>query len=55
MNEEARQALLDAAASSAMEGLPLSQHDMEIVEQIYTGKMTLADFIKSVQLRAQEA
>lgn len=53
MNEEARQAMLDAAASSAMEGLPLSQQDMEIVEQIYTGRMTLADFIQSVQLRAQ--
>ena len=43
------QALQNAAASSAMEGLPLSQVDMELIQSILDGKSTLQDFLSTMK------
>ena len=50
MDDVTRQALDNAAASSAIEGLPLSESDFQILEDILEGKTTLQDYLK--QLRA---
>lgn len=55
MDEEARRNLLDAAASSAMEGLALSPDDLETVAEIFSGTMTLNDYFRLLQIRTQEA
>ena len=37
MNDAMRQAIKNAAASSAMEGLPLNQQDIKIIQDILDG------------------
>lgn len=55
MSEKTRKALLSAAASSAMEGLPLDDEKLGIIEKILNGEMTLQDYFESVKLHYQES
>ena len=55
MSEKALRALLSAAASSAMEGLPLDNESLGIVENILVGDMTLQDYFESVKLQHRES
>ena len=54
MSEKTLRALLSAAASSAMEGLPLDDEKLGIIEKILCGEMTLQDYFDSVKLQYQE-
>lgn len=45
------QALKNAAASSAMEGMPLTEQNITTIKQILDGKLTLNDYLKSIQLK----
>jgi hypothetical protein len=54
MNTAAIKALGNAAASSAMEGLPLEQADIIIIQKIIDGEMTLQDFIQTLTNQNQE-
>lgn len=54
MSEKTLRALLNAAASSAMEGLPLDDEKLGIIEKILNGEMTLQDYYDSVKLQYQE-
>ena len=55
MNNQLNQALASAAASSAMEGMPLSAQDLSVVKQILEGSLTLADYFTTIQRKHQEA
>ena len=48
-------ALLSAAASSAMEDLPLDNEKLCIIEKILNGEMTLQDYFESVKLSYRES
>lgn len=52
MSELVLQALRNAAASSAMEGMPVESHHMEVIERILNGEMTLQDYFE--QLKSQQ-
>ena len=54
MNPATARALGNAAASSAMEGLPLEQADIEVVKKILDGEMSLQDFIQTLTKQDQE-
>ena len=54
MSEITLRALLNAAASSAMEGLPLDDEKLGIIEKILDGEMTLQDYFESVKSRCAE-
>lgn len=54
MSEKMWDALRSAAASSAMEGLPLNDDSMQIVESILEGKMTLQDYFDNLRAEYQE-
>ncbi len=49
MSEETKLALMEAAASSAMEGLPLSEAKLHTIEEILEGKITLQDYFSTLQ------
>ena len=55
MGEKTVRALLSAAASSAMEGLPLDEKKLGIIERILRGEMTLQEYFDSVKLQYQES
>ena len=55
MTERERFGLKNAAASSAMEGLPLSEEQMHTAELILDGKMTLEDYFSSLQAAQQNS
>jgi hypothetical protein len=55
MTDRDRKALKSVAASSAMEGLPLSQEQLHIVEKILDGEMTLQDYLRSLKGTVKEA
>lgn len=55
MSEEMTRALRNAAASSAMEGLPLSKEDIDIVMQLLSGEKSLIDYLQQLKRQAQEA
>ena len=52
MDDVTRQALDNAAASSAIEGLPLSESDFQIIEDIMEGRTTLQDYLKQLKAAA---
>ena len=54
MSERTLQAVLSAAASSAMEGLPLDEDQLAIIEKILNREMTLQDYFERVKLQYQE-
>ncbi|MCD7733970.1 MAG: hypothetical protein LUH48_02340 [Clostridiales bacterium] len=54
MTSTAAQALKNAAASSAVEGLPLSQSQLDTVAAILEGKLSLSEYLQSLKDR-QEA
>lgn len=49
MTDLQMQALRNAAASSAMEDLPVEARHMEIIERILNGEMTLEDYFRQLQ------
>ncbi len=49
MSEETKLALMEAAASSAMEGLPLSEARLRTIEDILEGKLSLQDYFSTLQ------
>ena len=49
MDNQTNQALASAAASSAMEGMPLSVQDLSVVKQILEGSLTLADYLMTMR------
>ena len=51
MTDSMKQAIREAAASSAMEGMPLSEKDIQTVTAILEGKLTFEDFVHSVKIR----
>ncbi len=55
MSNQLNQALASAAASSAMEGMPLSAQDLSVVKQILEGSLTLAEYFTAIQRKHQEA
>lgn len=54
MSDSMMQALRNAAASSAMEGMPLSEQDMKAVESIIDGKSSLQDYFDRIKKLYQE-
>ena len=48
-------ALKNAAASSAMEGLPLNDRDFTVIENILDGKTELQEFFQSLKLQERKA
>lgn len=54
MSDFEKRAIYNAAASSAMEELPLNEKDISVVRNILEGKMTLEDFFQSVKAQYQE-
>ena len=55
MSEETLKALMSAAGSSAMEGLPLDDEKLGIVVKILNGEMNLQDYFESVKIQYQES
>ncbi len=55
MDESTRRALKNAAASSAMEGLPLDREDLRIVRELLEGKRELREYLKQLRKQEQEA
>ena len=53
MDDVTRKALDNAAASSAIEGLPLSESDFKIIEDIMEGRTTLQDYLKQLKAAAR--
>lgn len=51
MTENTRQALQNAAASSAMEGLALTDAQMETVTAILEGRLSLTDYLQALKER----
>ena len=49
-----QRALQNAAASSAMEGLPLEQQHFEVIQNIFEGKLTLQEYLQSLKKQYQE-
>lgn len=54
MNTTELNALRNAAASSAMEGLPLDSRDLKTVKDIYSGKTTLAEYVEKLKKQYKE-
>ena len=54
LNTTELNALRNAAASSAMEGLPLDSHDLKTVKDIYSGKTTLAEYVEKLKKQYKE-
>lgn len=54
MSESTLRALMSAAASSAMEGLPLDEEKLGVIMKILNSEMTLQDYFESVKLQYQE-
>jgi hypothetical protein len=54
MNETTVQNLRSVAASSAMEGLPLKQKQVEDVTQLMDGKITITEYIAMLKKRYSE-
>jgi len=55
MSELEIKALKNAAASSAMEGLPLNDGDLAVIMGILDGRINLQDFFRSLKLQEQDA
>ena len=49
MSSQTEQALRDAAASAAMEGLYADDELMQIMRDILNGKMTLQEYLRQLQ------
>ena len=47
-------ALRNASASSAMEGLPLSEENIETVQRMLNGEQTLQDYFRDLKERYRE-
>ena len=54
MSNVEQRALQNAAASSAMEGLPLDKQHFEIIQNILEGKLSLQDYLQSLKNQYQE-
>lgn len=49
------QALQNAAASSAMEGLPFEQRQFDTIKSILEGKLTVAEYLAQVKEKNGDA
>lgn len=49
MTEAELRAIREAAASSAMEGLPLTEEDISTVISLYKGELSLEDYVQKVK------
>jgi hypothetical protein len=47
-------AIQNAAASSAMEGLPLDERDFETIRSILEGELSLQDYMKQIVAKARK-
>lgn len=54
MSDAMNTSLRNAAASSAMEGLPLEPKHIAVIQDILDGKMTLQEFFRQLQRRERE-
>lgn len=54
MSETSMKNLRSVAASSAMEGLPLTQEHIDIITRIMDGKLTVQEYISNLQQRNTE-
>ena len=54
MSNAEQRALQNAAASSAMEGLPLEKYHFEVIQNILEGKLSLQDYLQSLKNQYQE-
>jgi hypothetical protein len=54
LSDSAQVALQNAAASSAMEGMPLTQENIDVICRILEGELSLNDYLHSLKLRSQE-
>lgn len=55
MKDTVEQALRSAAASSAMEGMPLEARHIDTIQQILNGKITVQEYLSSLKAKTQEA
>lgn len=53
-NKNLEKALANAAASSAMEGLPLSPSDLQTVREILSGTLSIQEVLREIQERYRE-
>ena len=53
MKDSLLRALDNAAASSAMEGLPLTKENRIIIEKIIAGELSLEDYLKTLQNQSE--
>ena len=49
MSDEEIRALKNAAASSAMEGMPLKEQDIQTITDILDGKLTLQNYLNRMK------
>ena len=54
MTERNGKALRNAAASSAMEGMPMEQRHFEAVKKMKDGNMTLQEYLKRLAVSAKK-
>ncbi|MCD8087214.1 MAG: hypothetical protein LUE22_01315 [Oscillospiraceae bacterium] len=54
MNQSLEQAIANAAASSAMEGLPLSAAQLQTVRRILSGSLLLEDYLNGLRTQYQD-
>lgn len=54
MTERTMKALKNAAASSAMEGMPMEQRHFEAVKKMKDGNMTLQEYLKRLAISAKK-
>lgn len=54
MNRAELDALHNAAASSAMEGIVINRRDLNAVKEIYSGKTTLQEYIEELKKQYKE-
>ena len=54
MSNVEQRALQNAAASAAMEGLPLEKQHFEVIQNILEGKLSLQDYLQFLKNQYQE-
>lgn len=54
LNRAELDALRNAAASSAMEGIIINRRDLNAVKEIYSGKTTLQEYIEELKKQYKE-
>jgi hypothetical protein len=55
MSEAMLKAIQNAAASSAMEGMPLDERDFEMIRSILEGEISLQDYMMQITAHARKS